>query len=210
MQVLLVNGSPHQHGCTFTALDEVRKTLEEEGIGTQMYWVGTKPIAGCIDCRRCGTLKKCVFNDKVNEFLGMAADFDGFFFGTPVHWAASDGFLTSFLSRAFFVCQNGGVDTFYLKPAAGVVSARRAGTTSTWDQINKYFGILEMPIVTSQYWKQVHGRTPDEVRQDTEGMQTMRTLARNMAYMLRCKEAAKKAGVPLPKREPVILTDFIH
>lgn len=91
MQVLLVNGSPHQHGCTFTALDEVRKTLEEEGIGTQMYWVGTKPIAGCIDCRRCGTLKKCVFNDKVNEFLGMAADFDGFFFGTPVHWAASGG-----------------------------------------------------------------------------------------------------------------------
>jgi len=90
----------------------------------------------------------------------MAADFDGFFFGTPVHWAASDGFLTSFLSRAFFVCQNGGVDTFYLKPAAGVVSARRAGTTSTWDQINKYFGILEMPIVTSQYWNQVHGRTP--------------------------------------------------
>ena len=142
MQVLLVNGSPHQHGCTFTALDEVRKTLEEEGIGTQMYWVGTKPIAGCIDCRRCGTLKKCVFNDKVNEFLGMAADFDGFFFGTPVHWAASDGFLTSFLSRAFFVCQNGGVDTFYLKPAAGVVSARRAGTTSTWDQINKYFALI--------------------------------------------------------------------
>ena len=155
MQVLLVNGSPHQHGCTFTTLDEVRKTLEEEGIGTQIYWVGTKPIAGCIDCRKCGTLKRCVFNDKV-------------------------------------------------------VSARRAGTTSTWDQINKYFGILEMPIVTSQYWNQVHGRTPDEVRQDIEGMQTMRTLARNMAYMLRCKEAAKKAGVPLPKREPVILTDFIR
>ena len=114
------------------------------------------------------------------------------------------------MGRAFYVDQLASLNTFYLKPAAGVISARRAGTTPTWDQINKYFGLMQMPIVTSQYWNQVHGRTPDEVRQDTEGMQTMRTLARNMAYMLRCKEAAKKAGVPLPKREPVILTDFIH
>lgn len=114
------------------------------------------------------------------------------------------------MGRAFYVDQLAGLNTFYLKPAAGVISARRAGTTSTWDQINKYFGLMQMPIVTSQYWNHVHGRTPDEVRQDIEGMQTMRTLARNMAYMLRCREAASKAGVPMPKREPVTFFNFIH
>ena len=175
-----------------------------------MFWVGTKPLAGCLGCHKCAKLKHCVFDDRVNEFLAIAGGFDGFLFGTPVHWAAADGFLTSFMGRAFYVDQLAGLNTFYLKPAAGVISARRAGTTSTWDQINKYFGLMQMPIVTSQYWNHVHGRTPDEVRQDIEGMQTMRTLARNMAYMLRCREAASKADVPMPKREPVTFFNFIH
>ena len=188
----------------------LRRSMEEEGIGTEMFWVGTKPLAGCLGCHKCAKLKHCVFDDRVNEFLAIAGGFDGFLFGTPVHWAAADGFLTSFMGRAFYVDQLAGLNTFYLKPAAGVISARRAGTTSTWDQINKYFGLMQMPIVTSQYWNHVHGRTPDEVRQDIEGMQTMRTLARNMAYMLRCREAASKAGVPMPKREPVTFFNFIH
>lgn len=112
MKVILVNGSPHQHGCTFTALDEARKTLEEEGIGTEMFWVGTKPLAGCLGCHKCAKLKHCVFDDRVNEFLAIAGGFDGFLFGTPVHWAAADGFLTSFMGRAFYVDQLAGLNTF--------------------------------------------------------------------------------------------------
>ena len=210
MKVLLINGSPHREGCTYTALCEVSRALNDNGVDTDIFWIGNKALSGCIACKKCQGTGKCVFNDSVNEFLEIAGDYDGFVFGTPVHWAGATGAMTSFMDRAFYADLNGGGRRFRLKPAAAVISARRAGTTTTWDQMNKYFGLMQMPIVTSQYWNHVHGRTPDEVRQDIEGMQTMRTLARNMAYMLRCKEAAKKAGVPLPKREPVILTDFIH
>ena len=206
MNVILVNGSPHEHGCTYTALSEVKNTLEQEGIGTEIFWIGTKPLAGCIACMKCSTLKRCVFNDRVNDFLAIAADFDGYIFGSPVHWAAAGGAITSFMDRAFYAGGHSGKDLFYLKPAAVVVSARRAGTTATFDQLNKYFGLLQMPVISSQYWNLVHGMTPDEVRQDMEGMQTMRTLARNMAYHLKCREAAQKAGVPLPKRESIIFT----
>ena len=211
MKVLLVNGSSHKEGCTYTALTEVEKSLNKEGIETDIFWIGNKPISGCIACKACVKLKKCVFNnDKVNEFIEIAKDYDGFIFGTPVHWAAASGAITSFLDRVFYADSCGGRKSFYLKPAATVISARRAGTTATFDQINKYFGILQMPIITSQYWNMVHGAKPEEVKQDLEGMQTMRTLGRNMAFFLKCKEAGIKAGVKLLEVEPTVFTNFIR
>lgn len=210
MKVLLVNGSPHEKGCTYTALTEVATVLETEQISADLFWIGNKPLAGCISCMSCAEKKKCVFDDKVNEFLSIAAEYDGFVFGTPVHWAAASGAITSFLDRAFYADLCGGKKSFYLKPAAAVISARRAGTTATYDQINKYFGLLQMPIVSSQYWNMVHGAKPEEVRKDLEGLQTMRTLARNMAFFLKCKEAGFKAGVPLPVTEETIFTNFIR
>ncbi|WP_319402919.1 flavodoxin family protein [uncultured Anaeromusa sp.] len=210
MQVLLVNGSPHERGCTYTALSEVAATLATEKISTETFWIGNKPLAGCIACKSCTEKRKCVFDDKVNEFLSIAADYDGFIFGTPVHWAAASGAITSFLDRAFYADLCGRRKSFYLKPAAAVISARRAGTTATYDQINKYFGLLQMPIVSSQYWNMVHGAKPEEVKKDLEGLQTMRTLARNMAFFLKCKEAGLKAGVSLPMLEEPIFTNFIR
>lgn len=210
MKVMLVNGSPHEHGCTYTALSEVQNTLEQEGIGTELFWIGTRPLAGCIACKKCVTLKRCVFNDRVNEFLEAAPEFDGYVFGTPVHWAAAGGAITSFMDRAFYAGMNSGSGVFYLKPAACVVSARRAGTTSTFDQLNKYFSLVQMPIISSQYWNMVHGACAEEVRQDLEGLQTMRTLARNMAYFLKCRELAQKSGLPLPQREKQVLTNFVR
>ena len=211
MKVLLVNGSPHKEGCTYTALTEVEKSLNKEGIETDIFWIGNKPISGCIACKSCVKLKKCVFNnDIVNEFLDIAKDYDGFIFGTPVHWAAASGAITSFLDRVFYADSCGGRKSFYLKPAATVISARRAGTTATFDQINKYFGILQMPIITSQYWNMVHGAKPEEVKQDLEGMQIMRTLGKNMAFFLKCKEAGMKAGIKLPEVEPTVFTNFIR
>lgn len=211
MKVLLVNGSPHKEGCTYTALTEVEKSLNKEGIETDIFWIGNKPISGCIACKSCVKLKKCVFNnDIVNEFLDIAKDYDGFIFGTPVHWAAASGAITSFLDRVFYADSCGGRKSFYLKPAATVISARRAGTTATFDQINKYFGLLQMPIITSQYWNMVHGAKPEEVKQDLEDMQIMRTLGRNMAFFLKCKEAGIKAGVKLLEVEPTVFTNFIR
>ena len=211
MKVLLVNGSPHEKGCTYTALTEVKKTLEEEGIDSEIFWIGTKPISGCIACKTCSTKGKCVFEDTVNEFVEKAKKADGFIFGTPVHYAAASGAITSFMDRAFYSAScSGNKDTFRYKPAATIISARRAGTTATYDQLNKYFGITEMPIISSRYWNMVHGTNPEEVIQDKEGMQVMRILARNMAYYLKCIEAGKKSGIELPKQEKTIFTSFIH
>lgn len=210
MKVLLINGSPHRNGCTYTALNEVAEILNAEGIATEMFWIGNRPLSGCIACKTCVKKHRCVFNDKVNEFLDIAAEFDGFIFGSPVHWGAASGALTSFMDRAFYADLCGGLNSFTLKPAAAVVSARRAGTTATWDQINKYFALMQMPIISSRYWNIVHGAKPEEVRQDLEGMQTMRFLARNMAYFLKCREAAIKAGVQPPQQEKVTFTNFIH
>lgn len=211
MKVLLVNGSPHEKGCTYTALTEVCKTLNEEGIDTEIFWIGIKPISGCIACKKCAELGKCVFNDTVNEFVEKSKEADGFIFGTPVHYAAASGAITSFMDRAFYSagCSKKS-DIFRYKPASAVVSARRAGTTATYDQINKYFGITEMPIISSRYWNMVHGAKPEDVLKDEEGMQAMRILGRNMAYYLKCIEAGKKAGIELPKREKTILTNFIQ
>lgn len=211
MKVLLVNGSPHKEGCTYTALSEVAKTLNEANIETEIFWVGTKPIAGCIACKTCAKTGKCVFDDVVNEFVEKAKDADGFIFGSPVHYASASGAITSFMDRAFYSAFQGGKgDYFSFKPASVVVSARRAGTTATYDQLNKYFGISQMPIISSRYWNMVHGATPDDVRKDEEGMQTMRILGRNMAYYLKCIEAGKEKGIKLPEQEKTKFTNFIR
>ena len=210
MKVLLVNGSPHKEGCTYTALKEIEKTLNEDGVETEIFWLGTKPIAGCIACKTCVTKGKCVFDDAVNEFVEKAKDVDGFIFGTPVHYAAASGAITSFMDRVFYSAgSSGNAKIFRYKPAAAICSARRAGTTSTYDQLNKYFGINNMPIISSRYWNMVHGSTPEDVKKDEEGMQIMRILGRNMAYFLKCIDAGKKAGVELPKTEKTIFTNYI-
>ncbi len=210
MKVLLVNGGPHKEGCTHTALGVVADALRAEGIGAEEFWVGSKALNGCIACKTCVQKKKCVFDDKVNEFLDMAGDFDGFVFGTPVHWGGATGAITSFLDRVFYADFCGGGNRFLLKPAATVISARRAGTTATWDQLNKYFGLTQMPIVTSRYWNMVHGAAPEQVMQDEEGVQIMRILGKNMAFFLKCKQAGLEAGITPPVPEVITFTNFIH
>lgn len=210
MKVLLVNGSPHEKGCTYTALEEVAKTLNAEGIETEIFQVGTKPLSGCIACKSCQNIGQCVFPDRVNDFLAIAGDADGFVFGSPVHYAAASAAITAFMDRAFYADLQAGRQSFYLKPAAAIISARRAGTTATFDQLNKYFTISEMPVISSRYWNMVHGAAPEDVKKDLEGLQTMRVLARNMAWFLKCKEAGRKAGVPFPVREEPIFTNFIR
>ena len=206
MKVLLVNGSPHAQGCTYTALCEVAAALEKQGIETELFQVGTKPISGCLGCGACIKTGKCVIDDVVNEFVEKAKDADGFVFGSPVHYAGASGAITSFMDRAFY----GKGAVYANKPAAAVMSCRRGGATATLDQLNKYFTISNMPIVSSQYWNMVHGNTPDEVRQDAEGMQTMRTLGINMAWLLKCIEAGKAAGITMPEREAKVATNFIR
>jgi len=211
MKVLLVNGSPHKDGCTFTALKEIASTLKEEGIDAEIYHIGNQPISGCRACGACTKLGKCVINDKVNEFIELAQNADGFIFGSPVHYASATGAITSFLDRAFFAAfMSGRGEIFKHKPGAAVASARRSGTTATLDQLNKYFTISEMPVISGRYWNMVHGHTADEVRQDLEGMQNMRILARNFAWHLKCQEAGKKAGIQTPKQEEIVFTNFIR
>lgn len=207
MKVILVNGSPHQHGCTDMALQETAKVLEQEGIHTEIFWIGAKPIAGCIGCGACRKgLGRCFAVDTVNQFTELAAEADGFIFGSPVHYAAISGAMTSFMDRAFY----SGSQNLAGKPAAAVVSCRRGGASAAFDQMNKYFTISSMPVVSSQYWNQVHGSTPEQVLQDEEGIQTLRTLARNMAWLLKCIEAGKAAGIERPAQEKVIRTNFIR
>jgi len=208
MKVLLVNGSSHAKGCAYTALTEVAGALERQGIETEIFQVGTKAVSGCLGCGACMKTGKCFMNDPVNEFLDKASEADGFIFGSPVHYASASGMLTSFMDRVFFTNQTN--RQLANKPAAAVVSARRAGTTATFDQINKYFTMSNMPVVSSQYWNMVHGYTPEDVRQDLEGMQIMRTLGNNMAWLLNSIEAGKAAGIPLPEREEIVYTNFIR
>ncbi len=206
MKVLLVNGSAHAKGCTYTALCEVAGALEKNGIETEIMQLGVKPIAGCMGCGACRSTGKCVIDDVVNEFVEKAKDCDGFVFGSPVHYASANGAITSFLDRAFYGKNRG----FQGKPAACIVSCRRAGSTAALDQLNKYLTISCMPVVSSQYWNMVHGNTPEEVKQDLEGMQIMRTLGNNMAWLLKCIELGKENGVTFPEREPGIFTNFVR
>lgn len=207
MKVLLVNGSPKAKGCTYTALAEAASTFKKEGIECEIFHVGMKPISGCLGCGQCKENGKCIIDDTVNDFVEKIASADGFIFGTPVHYAAASGALTSFMDRAFTSANK---QDLYLKPAACIASARRAGTTATFDQINKYFTISQMPIISSSYWNIVHGSKPEDVLKDEEGLQCIRTLARNMTWFLRAKAAAKEAGVPLPEVEAPIKTNFIR
>ena len=210
MKVLLVNGSPHKEGCTYTALGEVAESLKANGIEADIFWIGVKPISGCIACKACVEKGNCALGGSVNDFLKIAGDYDGFVFGTPVHWGGASGGMTSFMDRAFYADLCGGRNRFLLKPAAAVVSARRAGTTATWDQVNKYFALMQMPIISSRYWNIVHGATPEQVKKDLEGMQNMRILGNIMAFFLKCKEAGLKAGLAMPKQETVTFTNFIR
>ena len=206
MRVILVNGSPREKGCTYTALCEAKKVFEENGIEAEIFWVGNKPIIGCIGCGACRKLGKCAFEDTVNEFTELAASADGFIFGTPVHYAAGSGAITSFMDRAFY----SGKAKLAGKPAAAVVSCRRGGATATFDQINKYFAINAMPIVSSNYWNQVHGNTPEETLKDEEGIQTVQILAKNISWLLKCIELGKQNGVPFPEQPAKITTNFIR
>ena len=207
MKVLLVNGSPRAKGCTYTALTEVAKALEADGIETDIFQVGAKPVRDCIACMKCRELKKCVFDDDVaNALIERAKTADGFVFGSPVYYAHPSGILLSVLDRAFYA----GGYAFAGKPGASVVSARRGGTAASFDVINKYFGITQMPVVSSSYWNMVYGKTPDEVRQDEEGLQTMRNIGHNMAYLLKCMQAGKEQGILPPQNNVSVRTNFIR
>lgn len=204
MKVLLVNGSFHEKGCTYTALCEVEKALNANGIQTEIYQIGNA-TSGCRGCRACKKLGKCVIGDGVNEFVEKAANFDGFVFGSPVYYASAAGALVGFMDRAFY----SGGRNFTYKPAAAVVSCRRAGASTTFDVINKYFTINNMPVVGSNYWNEIHGNTAEEAAQDEEGLQTMRVLGNNMAWLLKCIELGKLEGLE-PVKEKKIMTNFIR
>lgn len=208
MKVLLINGSPHERGCTFTALDEVSSELNKNGVETELLWLGTEPIRSCTGCGGCAKSGKsrCVYNDIVNSTIEKLETCDGIIVGSPVHYAGPSGQITSFLGRLFY----SGSKYLQGKPASAVVSCRRGGATAAYESLCKYFEMSNMPLVTSQYWNQVHGNTPDDVKRDLEGLQTMRTLADNMAWLLQSIEAGRKAGVKYPEREAKIRTNFIR
>lgn len=210
MKVMLVNGSPNKKGCTYTALTEIAKTLETYDIETEIFWIKTKPITGCIACGKCSELGKCTFDDVVNEFVEKAYGADAFVFGSPVYYASANGSMVSFLDRSFYSNSHGaGAEAFKNKPGAVICSARRGGTTATYDQLIKYLGISQMPIISSFYWNMVHGNTPEEVMQDEEGLGTMRQLAHNMAFFLKCIEAGEEKGITLTQ-ELKPRTNFIR
>ncbi len=206
MKVLLVNGSHHEKGCTYTALAEVAKALNANGIETEIYQLSGKKIEGCRGCWACKKVKKCVFDDgTVNDFVAKAAEFDGFVFGSPVYYASASGVLVSFMDRVFY----SGAKALAYKPAAAVVSCRRAGASTTFDVINKYFTINNMPIVSSNYWNEIHGNTAEEAEKDEEGLQTMRVLGNNMAWLLKCIQLGKENEVA-PVTEKKVWTNFIR
>lgn len=205
MKVLLINGSAHTQGCTYTALREVEETLKQNGIETELIQVGHKDIRGCIGCNQCRNLGKCVFDDLVNEIAPKFAECDGLVIGSPVYYASANGNLVSFLDRLFY---SSSCDKT-MKVGAAVVSARRGGCSATFDELNKYFTICGMPVASSQYWNSVHGNTPEEVKQDEEGLQVMRTLGKNMAFLIK-SIALGKQEFELPEKEPRISTNFIR
>lgn len=207
MNVLLLNGSPHEKGATYTALREVEKTLQENGIQTEVVQLGKGPIQGCtacLGCRKNGGI--CVFTDAVTALADQLEAADGFIVGSPVYYAGMNGTLKAAMDRLFYPKAS----RFRGKPAAAVVCARRGGCLSAFDDINRYFSVNCMPIVTSQYWNQVHGNSAQEVAQDAEGLQTMRTLGMNMAWLLRCIQAGKEAGIQPPTFEKILRTNFIR
>ena len=210
MKILLIIGSPHEHGCTYRALREMEDILHEEGLETEIFQLGTAPVRGCSGCGACARMKRnrCVFDDDaVNRVLEKCEEADGFVFGSPVHYASAGGSITSLMDRMFYC----GSRLMRTKPACAVVSARRAGTTAALDQLNKYFTISSMPIAPSQYWPMVHGNSPEQVEQDEEGLQIMRQLARNLAWMVKSFALAKEHGIEPPAAEsPRKWTNFVR
>ena len=206
MKVLLINGSPNEEGCTYTALTEVERTLNKNGIETELLWLGNAPVANCVDCGFCRQQGRCVHDVAVNRVIDELDSISALVVGSPVYYASASGQLCSFMDRLFHSCGR----RMAGKLGASVVSCRRGGASAAFDRLNKYFTISNMPIVSSQYWNQVHGNTPEEVMQDEEGLQTMRTLAENMAWLIKCIEAGRRAGIELPEYEKRIGTNFIR
>lgn len=207
MKVLMINGSPRAKGCTYTALNEVAVALREDGVDSQILQIGREPIRGCTACGRCSALDNaCSYPDgQINAALALMKECDGLVVGSPVYFASPNGALISFLDRMFYAGE-----CFRYKPAAAVVSARRAGTTASLDVLNKYFAISGMPQVPSQYWNLLHGNTPEEARRDAEGMQIMRTLGHNMAWLLKCIQAGARSGIVPTDHEERLWTNFIR
>lgn len=206
MKVLILNGSPHKEGCTYTAASEVAKALKEYGVDSEIVWLGVKPIAGCIACGQCKQTGRCFVEDKVNEIATRRDEFDGIILASPVYYAGPNGSFLAFCDRLFYSAAG----RFAYKPGARIMSCRRGGASATLDRLNKYFTINNMPVVSSQYWNRVHGNTPDEVKQDKEGLQIMRTLGKNMAWLLKSIERGKAQGVRIPEKEPFERTNFIR
>ena len=206
MKVVLINGSPHEKGCTHRALTEIAHTLEESGVEAKILWLGKDAIAGCRGCGACAKLGKCVIEDAVNALAPHILEADGVVFGSPVHYAAASGAITAFMDRLFYSSSR----RLAGKPACAVFSCRRGGASAAFDQLNKYFTISSMPIVSGQYWNMVHGSKPEDVEEDREGLQVMRSLGRNMAWLLSCIEAGKEKGILFPEKEAPIRTNFIR
>lgn len=207
MKVLLINGSPRKDGCTFTALSEIRKELRHQEIESELVQIGTKGIHGCIGCGSCRKNYKCVYEDDiVNDCVERMQKAEGLIVGSPVYYASANGSVISLLDRMFYI----GGGSFAGKPAAAIASARRAGTTFTIDELNKYFTIAQMPVVSSTYWNMVHGNCREEVLKDEEGLQTMRNLAKNMAWLMQCIQCGKEHGIALPEAEKEYRTNFIR
>lgn len=206
MKVLMINGSPNEFGCTYTALSEIDSVLKKRGIETELLYIGRRPIAGCIACMKCFDTGTCFRRDIISEIQNRLDEFDGIIVGSPVYYSGPSGQLVSFLNRLFFATEA----KMEGKLAAAVVSCRRGGASATFEQLNQYFALANMPIVPSQYWNSVHGFTPDDVRKDKEGLQTMRTLAENMTWLLKCIELGRKNGITKPNYEPRVRTHFIQ
>lgn len=206
MKVLLINGSPNRQGCTYTALHEVEQTLQRHGIETELLYLGKQPVAGCIACMKCFETGHCFRDDAVRDIQDRLTEFDGIVLGSPVYYSGPTGQLLSFCQRLFFCKER----EMAGKLGAAVVSCRRGGASAAFEQLNQFFTISNMPVVSSQYWNSVHGFTPDDVRRDLEGLQTMRSLGENMAWMLQCMAAARAQGIERPMYEPRLRTHFIQ
>lgn len=206
MKVLLINGSPNEHGCTYTALSELAATLHRHDIATELVYLGKKPVAGCIACMKCFETGHCFRDDMIRELQDRLDEFDAIVLGSPVYYSNPTGQILSFAQRLFFCKEN----ALAGKLGAAVVSCRRGGASATFESLNQFFTISNMPVVSSQYWNSVHGFTPDDVRRDAEGLQTMRTLGENMAWLLRSMASARENGIDAPCYEPRLRTHFIQ
>ncbi|MDR0831406.1 MAG: flavodoxin family protein [Bacillales bacterium] len=203
MRVILINGSPRVNGCTYTGLNIIKEQLKKNDIEATIYNLGNQAIQGCIGCGKCKEIKRCIFNDLVNVVAQDLENAEGLIIGSPVYFSSASGSIISFLDRLFYSIDR---RKLKMKFGASIVSCRRGGATATFDQLNKYFTISEMPLVSSSYWNQIHGNNPQEVQEDLEGIRTLKVLANNMAYLIKCQ---KKADLPLPEELPLVHTNFI-